>query len=29
MAMCNDSPHFDANKNDYYTSKIMWQKICL
>ena len=27
MAMCNDSPHFDANKNDYYTSKIMWQKI--
>lgn len=27
MAMCNDSPHFDKNKNDYYTTKSMWENI--
>ena len=27
MAMCNDSPSFNPNKNDYYTTKQMWENI--
>jgi len=27
MAMLNDSPKFDKNKNDYYTTKQMWDNI--
>tara|TARA_E500000318_G_scaffold50038_2_gene46874 strand:+ start:553 stop:1092 length:540 start_codon:yes stop_codon:yes gene_type:complete len=27
MAMCNDSPTFNPNKNNYYTTKQMWSNI--
>jgi len=27
MAKLNDSPKFDATKNDYYTQKEMWENI--
>tara|TARA_R110000803_G_scaffold77850_1_gene142723 strand:+ start:96 stop:632 length:537 start_codon:yes stop_codon:yes gene_type:complete len=27
MAMCNDSSKFDSTKNDYYTTKQMWENI--